>query len=383
MHGARAAKESLESRIAGRLSELEAAGLMRALKPPSGIDFCSNDYLGLASDPRIRDRMAAAIQSEGCGSTGSRLIRGEREAFSRIERRFAAFKGTEAALYFSSGYAANVGVLSALLEPGDVVFSDALNHASLIDGMRLGRADRVVFPHGDARGLRERIEASPETGQRFIVTESIFSMDGDAAPLKQYAELCRTSGAALIVDEAHAVGLYGARGTGLIEAADVSGEVFLSINPAGKALGVSGAFVAGSGMTIQYLIQRARSFFFSTAPPPAIAAGLDAALDVVEMEPERRSRVLQLGRRLRRLLAEAGLDVSAGDSPIIPVILGDNGLAMRVTEAMQALGFDVRAIRPPTVPVGTARLRISVHADLDEAMVDRFALSLEKAVNCS
>lgn len=354
---------------------------MRTLAPPSGIDFCSNDYLGLASDPRIRDRMAAAIRSEGCGSTGSRLIRGERAAFSRIERRFATFKGTEAALYFGSGYAANVGVLSALLEPGDVVFSDSLNHASLIDGMRLGRADRVVFPHGDARALRERLEASPETGQRFIVTESIFSMDGDAAPLARYAELCRASGAALIVDEAHAVGLYGERGTGLIEAAGVSSDVFLSINPAGKALGVSGAFVAGSAAIIQYLIQRARSFFFSTAPPPAIAAALDASLDLIESEPERRVRVLQLAQRLRGLFARAGLHVPAGDSPIVPVILGENDAAMRVTEAMRALDFDVRAIRPPTVPVGTARLRISVHADLDEAMLERLAQSLQKAVN--
>ena len=374
------AHRTLDHRLAARLRELNSAGLLRKLAPPSGIDLSSNDYLALANDARIRDRMAAAARSEGCGSTGSRLLRGERPAFSHIEHRFAAFKETESALYFSSGYAANVGVLSALLEPGDLVFSDALNHASLIDGVRLGRAERVIFPHADAVALRRLLHAAPDRGQRFVVTESLFSMDGDFAPLKEYAELCEETGAALIVDEAHAVGIYGARGTGLIEGSGIASSVFLSINPAGKALGVSGAFAAGPSLAIDYLIQRSRSFIFSTAPPLPIAAALDSSLDLIESEPQRRARVLHLASFLRRLLRESGFDVSTSDSPIIPVILGDNHVATRVAEEMQAAGFDVRAIRPPTVPEGTARLRISVHADLDEATLARFAALLAQTV---
>jgi 8-amino-7-oxononanoate synthase len=357
-----AATDALERRVRASLDESRHAGLQRVLRPPAGIDLSSNDYLGLATHPLLKQRMAAAVCEEGCGSTGSRLLRGERECFSALENRFAPFKGTERALYFSSGYLANLAVLTTLPEAGDVIFSDERNHASLIDGARLSRAKRVVFPHNDVEALAQLL--SKEQGQKFIITESLFSMDGDFAPLREYSRLCRDTNTVLIVDEAHAVGIYGKHGSGLIGPED---EVFLSINTAGKALGVSGAFVNGPDWAIESLIQRARPFIFSTAPPPAVAAAINAALDVVETEPERRTRLLARAAYLRERLGVPGT------SQIIPVILGSNERAIEAASELQRYGFDVRAIRPPTVPPGTARLRISVNANLSEEVLDRFS----------
>lgn len=371
----------LESRIQKRLEELERNGLSRRLKPPCGIDLCSNDYLQLAAHPQIKERMAAAILEQGCGSTGSRLLRGERECFSSLEKRFAAFKGAPAALYLGSGYAANLAVLSTFLDEGDVVFFDRLNHASLIDGLRLAKARRIIFPHNDLSALQQFIESSETGGQRFLVVESLFSMDGDFAPLKEYAALARDNDLALIVDEAHAIGLYGERGTGMIEECGIADDVFLSINPAGKALGAAGAFVAGPAWAIDYLTQRARTFVFSTAPPPAMAAALDAALTVIEEAPELRGRLRSLTGFLRALLADQGLEVARSGSQIVPVLLGGNARAVEVARRLQNEGFDVRAIRPPTVPEGTARLRISINTGLDEATLLRFAESLRSAMD--
>jgi 8-amino-7-oxononanoate synthase len=357
--------DALERRLTARLGDLGRGGLRRELRPPSGVDLCSNDYLGLAAHPRVKERMARAACQEGCGSTGSRLLRGERQAFSALERRFARFQGSARALYFSSGYLANLGVLAALAEPGDVIFSDASNHASLIDGMRLSRARRVIFPHNDAGALAKLLRQDAGGGQKFVVAESLFSMEGDFAPLGEYAALCQETGAELIVDEAHATGVWGERGQGLAPPG-----AFLSIHAAGKALGVCGAFVAGPEWAIEYLMQSARTFAFSTAAPPAVAAAIDAALDVVEAEPERRARVRQLSRYLRRRLG------MAGESQILPLVLGDNARAAAAAAALQDAGFDLRAIRPPTVPAGTARLRISVNAGLTEDLLDRFADAL-------
>jgi 8-amino-7-oxononanoate synthase len=365
---------SLAGRLQERLAALNAEGLTRALRPPDGVDFSSNDYLGLARHPLLKQRMAEAVLTEGVGSTGSRLLRGERAGFAAVEQSFADFKGAARSLYFSSGYLANVAVLTTFAEPGDLIFSDERNHASLIDGMRLSRARRTIFPHNDAAELRRLIAKEPCAGQVFIVVESLFSMDGDVAPLADYAAVCRETGAALVVDEAHAVGIYGARGSGLIEAGGLAGDVFVSVNPAGKAMGVAGAFVAGPEPAIQYLIQRARPFIFSTAPPPATAAALMASLEVIAAEPERRARVLHNARYLHERLQLPGV------SQIIPVMIGDNQRAMAVAQAMQTAGFDVRAVRPPTVPSGTARLRISVNAGLTEEILDRFAVKLAGAL---
>src|SRR3974390_3278237 len=290
----------LEHRLRAELSELEHVGLRRRLEPPSGIDLCSNDYLCLSRHPAVRDAMTQAAEREGCGSTGSRLLRGESQCFRSLERRFAAFTGAERALYFSSGYLANLAVLSTIPRPGDIIYSDARNHASLIDGIRLSGAERRIFAHCDAAALADALGEERAPGQKFIVTESLFSMDGDFAPLTEYDALCRATGAVLIVDEAHAVGIYGYRGSGLLEETGVAALV--SISTAGKALGVSGAFVSGPEWAIEYLLQHARPFIFSTAAPPPVAAALHASLTLAEAEPWRRQQLRERARHLRRRL---------------------------------------------------------------------------------
>ena len=367
---------ALAARVRARVADLDSQGLLRTLRPPAGIDLSSNDYLGLATHPRLAACLAAAVGQDGCGSTGSRLLRGHRERFAAIEQRFAAFKGTERSLYFSSGYLANLAVLATLPEAGDVIYSDERNHASIIDGVRLSRAARVIVPHGDVEALERRLAEDRAAGERFVVIESLFSMDGDIAPLADYAAVCRRHGALLLVDEAHAVGIYGPGGSGLVRDSGVDDDVLVSINTAGKALGVAGAFVAGPAWAVDYLQQRARPFVFSTAPPPALAAALDAALDVLAAEPERRATLRARVRFLRERLVRAGLARAAGASQIVPIVVGANEAAVALAAGLQRRGFDVRAIRPPTVPAGTARLRIAVNAQLSEDDLERFAAAL-------
>jgi 8-amino-7-oxononanoate synthase len=383
----------LRRRVDARMRSLDENGLRRTLRQPAGIDLSSNDYLGFAHHPRIKAAMAAAVEREGAGSTGSRLLRGERDSFAALERRFAQFKGTERALYFSSGYLANIAVMTTFAEAGDVIISDAHNHASLIDGMRLSSARREIVPHNDVGAVRSALDragsasakasSDKEAGEYFVVVESLFSMDGDEAPLADYAELCAERAAHLIVDEAHAVGIYGSRGSGLIDEHGVAEQVFLSISTAGKALGVAGAFVAGPAWAIEYLIQRARPFIFSTAAPPSLASAIYASLTLVEQEPERRERVRELAARLRSRLTEAGVPIGPGTSHIVPVLIGDNDAAVAVADILQRDGFDVRAIRPPTVPPGTARLRVSVNANLTEGAIEQFVVSLTSALASS
>ncbi len=378
----------LAEELAGRLAAAAAAGLGRSLRAGSGIDFCSNDYLGLSRDPELRAallaRLAALPPGAPLGAPASRLLRGHTECHAALERRLAIFKGTEAALLFPSGYQANVGLLTALLGPRDRALSDALNHASLIDGLRLSGCRRVIFPHLDLAAVgRELARPHPE-GRTFLVTESLFSMDGDAAPLDRYAELAERQGAELIVDDAHATGLYGAaRGSGLCEEFGIERRAAAIVSTLGKAVGLAGAFVAGSAALVEYLAAHSRAFVFTTAPPPLLLHAVDAALDRLAAEPERRRRTLALAERLRRHLAAAGLAspaMLAGSGPIVPVVLGGNRRALAAAERLAAAGFDVRAIRPPTVPPGTARLRISVHADHTEAEIDALAAALVAAL---
>ena len=373
---------NLIERCEKHLTAIKDSGLWRKLKSPSveSVDLSSNDYLGLANDERLKSAMIAEIERSGCGSTGSRLLRGEREIFARAENRFAEFKKTERSLFFSSGYAANIGVLTAFLEAGDVVFSDELNHASLIDGIRLAKAERVVFPHNNAAALEKLIQETPSQGQRFLVVESLFSMDGDIAPLDNYNRICREYNVALIIDEAHAVGVFGENGSGLIEEYGIAQDVFLSINTAGKALGVSGAFVAGAGAAIELLIQRARPFIFSTAPTPAVCAALIEAIEIVEKEPDRRQKLLRLSEFLRTELKQNGIAVSSENSQIIPIIIGASEKAVAIAERLQTAGYDVRAIRPPTVPVRSARLRISLNSNLDDEFVWKFVKTLKSTL---
>ena len=350
------------------------------MRPPSGLDLSSNDYLRHATDPRVVAAMAAAVQREGAGSTGSRLLRGDRETFHAVESAFAAFVGAEASLYFSSGYLGNLAVLSTWPEAGDVVFSDAHNHASLIDAMRLSRAQRVIVPHNDPDALRAAIATTPCDGVAFVVVESVYSVDGDVAPLAAYAKACRDAGAVLLVDEAHAVGVYGARGTGACEEAGLHPSAVITMNPAGKALGVSGSFVAGPAWAIDDLMQRARPFIFSTAPPPAVADALLTSLDLVRTERWRRDTVRALARQMRAALVAEGIDVGTSDAHIVPVHIGDNARAVAVATRLQAEGVDVRAVRPPTVPEGRARLRVSVTVGLDDAAVVMAAAQIARAV---
>ena len=371
---------TLMDRIRARMRSLRERDLYRTLRAPAGIDLSSNDYLGLATHPYVVTRMAAAAARDGAGSTGSRLLRGHRDLFTAVEDRFAAFKATERALYFSSGYLANVAVLTTFPEAGDVILSDERNHASLIDGIRLSSARREIFRHNDVDHVRHLLDSTKGAGQQFLVVESLFSMDGDRAPLAEYADLCRVTGASLIVDEAHAVGIFGPTGSGLIEASGAGSEVFLSINTAGKALGVSGAFAAGPAAAIEYVIQRARTFVFSTAPPPAVVAAVDASLDVVLQEPWRRVAVLEHAAELRARVREAGIAVPEGSSQILPLIVGENDRAVAIADTLRLDGFDVRAIRPPTVPAGSARLRISVNVTITSEIIGRFMASLTRAL---
>lgn len=353
-------------RLAGELSALDQRAQLRGLSFPVGIDLMSNDYLGLSRRSELREAVVSSLaEGERTASTGSRLLSGNARAWEEIEEEFAAFVGAEAALFFNSGYAANLGLLGSLLRPDDVVFSDESNHASLIDGIRLSRARKIIFPHLDLNVLEERLrETAGGRGEKFIVVESVFSMEGDRAPLKAIAALAMRYGAALIVDEAHAVGVYGPEGRGLVADAGLTQFALATVFPCGKALASSGAFVAGSAALKQFLVNRARTFIFSTALPPYLAHQIRAALALVRAAGDERRRLEAASAALRARLRGAGLNTGSSDSQIVPVILGSNEAALAAAAGLERAGFAIRAIRPPSVPEGTARLRISMNADL-------------------
>jgi 8-amino-7-oxononanoate synthase len=373
-----AAREALERRIDDELAALDAEGLRRSLRLPAGIDFASNDYLGLAASPGFRNEVARRVSAAAAGGTplfapSSRLLRGQLEAHVELEARVARWKGAERALVLPSGWQANAALLGGLLRPGDLVLSDELNHASLIDAIRDTRCEKRIVRHLDLAGYARELDFAPRHGGVFVVVESLYSMAGDLAPLGELARLCAERGALLVVDEAHASGLYGARGSGWIEACGAEREVVASVTTFGKALAVQGAAIAGSRRLVELLVQRARPFLFSTAVSPLVVLAIQVALDVVAAQPERRARVQANADRLRARLAAAGLPVDPAGSPIVPVVVGDNRRAVEVAKRIQACGFDVRAVRPPTVAEGTARLRVSVHADRTPAELDALA----------
>lgn len=370
----------LTEELRQRLEESEVQGLDRHLSPPMGIDFSSNDYLGLRRDENFRRQVLERLASESeLTAPASRLLRGHSSLHGELEERLAEFKGFESALLFSTGYQANLGVLSTLIGPQDRVLSDELNHASIIDGLRLARCSKVIFAHRDVAAV-ERTLATPHSGGRtFLVTESLFSMDGTIAPLGHYARLSQQFGAELIIDEAHAMGLFGRRGSGLVEQFDIAGRVAAVVSTFGKAFGSFGACVFASEVVTRTLINRARSFIFTTSLPPLVLAAVDVALGMVQADPSRRRRVLELAEELRRELRARGVEPLGGEGPIVPVVLGSNRQAMAVAHHLQLRGFDVRAVRPPTVPKGTSRLRISVHADHSEMDLARLAEELAAA----
>ena len=351
----------------------EAAGLRRTLAPPQGRDFTSNDYLGLSKDPRVVHAAKEALETWGAGAPAARLLRGDLPPHREAEEEAARWLGTEAALLFPSGWQANLAVLSTLAREGDHLFSDQLNHASLIDGCRLSRARVQVFGHHDLHELENQLSATPDSGQQWILLERTWSMDGDHPPLEEIAELALRHRALIHLDEAHSAGLLPPK---LPHEWPVATRMFTG----GKSLGVGGAFVCGTRETIDLLINRARPFVFTTAPPPATAAALAEAIRIVQREPERAERALAAAARLRKKLAAGGL-AAAGESPIVPVTLGSEERALAVAEAVRSQGMDVRAVRPPTVPPGTSRLRVVCHSDHEDEEIDALASSILEAVD--
>ncbi|HEV2975429.1 MAG TPA: 8-amino-7-oxononanoate synthase [Solirubrobacteraceae bacterium] len=371
--------ETGSEEIEERLAELERLGLSRRLRLVSGpqgptvlldgkpvLLLCSNNYLGLADHPRVREAAAEAAMRWGVGAGASRLISGTMTVHRRLEERLATFAGRQACLLFGSGYLANLGVIGALAGAGDTVFSDELNHASIIDGCRLSRAQVVVYRHRDVEHLlwsmRRHGRHRDDAARSLVVTDSIFSMDGDVAPLVEIVELAHAFGARVAVDEAHATGTYGPDGRGALAQAGLEGEVDAIVGTLGKSLGSYGAYVCGDESMIRYLLNTARAFIFSTAPSPPAIAGALAALELLAERPHRVERLAANARALRRSLSLEGFAVKEDDMHIVPLIVGDERDTLRLCHAAIEQGVFAQAIRPPTVPAGTSRLRLAAMA---------------------
>ncbi len=382
--------------FAPTLAELDARGLVRrrriAQRAGSGaadldldgrrcVDFCSNDYLGLAAHPQVVDTFIAAAREQGVGARASHLITGHQDEHQALERELAAWTGRERALVFSTGYMANLGLAAALATRESSVYGDRLNHASLIDGGRLSRATLHHYPHGDVAALERQLLAQG-SGHALVLTDGVFSMDGDLAPLPALAEVCTRRGAFLVVDDAHGLGVIGASGRGILEHYGLSpAKVPALVGTFGKAFGSFGAFVAGGEELIETLIQRARTYIYTTALPPAVAAATRAALAVSIAEPWRRERVLALTRRFRELAHAAGLPLADSATPIQPILLGSADAAVRASQALLERGFFVAAIRPPTVPADTSRLRVTLSAAHRDADVEGLVAALATVVS--
>lgn len=369
--------------IEQRLEELRSQNLYRQLKVVDSeqgptvvlngqnvLNLSSNNYLGLANHPTLKEAAKEALDRYGCGSGASRLISGNMTAHEDLEQHLARFKGTEAALVFNSGYQANVGVIAALVEKGDVVLSDELNHASIIDGCRLSRASVSVYRHCDMNHLKNLLEEAPPKSHKLIVTESVFSMDGDIAPLCEMVELAERYGAMMMVDEAHATGVRGPNGAGVVAELGLGAEIMVQMGTLGKALGAFGAYVAGSAELKELLINRARSFIFTTALPPVVLAMASAAVKLVEKEQARQRALQRNTEQLRKGLNKFGYSVG-GSTQIIPVIVGNEQSCMQLAARLLESGIYVQGIRPPTVPVGTSRLRITTMATHTAKQMDR------------
>jgi 8-amino-7-oxononanoate synthase len=357
---------SLSERWSEILNELRALGRYRTLANPAGIDFASNDYLGYGSGRR--GPSPAAGPDLAHGGMASRLLRGQQPIWEEVEARLARWHGAESALVMTSGYVANEGLLATVIEPGDWVASDQFNHASIIDGLRLAKAERFVYRHGDLNhledGLRAAARPKPPGRERFVVTESLFGMEGDLAPLPELARLAARHGTHLIVDEAHATGCFGPGGSGLVDAAGLRGAVLATVHTGGKALGVAGAYVCGPARLKELLVNRCRHFLFTTALPPAVGGWWLDVLPHVAADDPGRAALHERATLFRAELTRCGV-VPGGAHYIVPVLLGADGRAVEAARRLQAAGWDIRAIRPPTVPPGTARLRVSIHADHD------------------
>ncbi|MCG6874725.1 MAG: 8-amino-7-oxononanoate synthase, partial [Betaproteobacteria bacterium] len=339
--------------------------------------FSSNDYLGLAAEPAIAEAVAAAARRYGVGSGASHLISGHYDLHEALESRLAEFTGLERALSFSTGYMANFALITAIAGRGDAVFSDALNHASLIDACRLSGADIHRHPHKDVESLAHHL-AHSVARRKLVVTDAVFSMDGDIAPLREYLALCETHDAMLVVDDAHGFGVLGAQGRGTLSHLDVSSPRVAYMATLGKAVGVAGAFVAGSASMIEWLLQKGRTYIFTTAAPPLLAAGVMKALDLIEHGDHRRAHLRKLIARLRAGLGTVRWSLPESETAVQPLVIGGNAETLRVADALLDEGIWVPAIRPPTVPAGSARLRISLSAAHTEAHVARLVEALQR-----
>ena len=370
--------------IAAELQSVKDAGLYRQLRLVDGdqgptltldgrevINLSSNNYLGIANHPALGAAAKEAIDRYGCGSGASRLISGNMTLHEELETRLAQFKSAEAALVFNSGFQANVGILSTLTDKGDVILSDSLNHASIIDGCRLSKANTLVYAHRDLAALEAALQQAALARRRLIVTETIFSMDGDEAPLAEIVELAEKYDAMVMVDEAHGTGVFGANGAGVVAKLGLAPRVLVQMGTLGKALGGFGAYVAGNRGLCDLLINRCRSFIFTTSLPPAVMAMALAAIDLVQNEPQRREALRHKCRKLKQGLSRLGFELGRSESPILPLIVGDAARCMALSAALLERGVFAQGIRPPTVPVGTSRLRITVMATHSDAQIDR------------
>lgn len=381
----------MDRKITRILREREGAGLLRELVQadplPGGrirslgreyFNFSSNDYLGLASHPKILKAAINAV-SPAFGSGASRLMCGTTSYHALLEEKVAAFKGKEAALVFNSGYQANVGVISALMGKGDAVFSDRLNHASIIDGIKLSGAKLIRFRHNDMAHLEELLrEKRPGYSGAMIVTESVFSMDGDLAPVAELARLKKAYNCLLMVDEAHATGVFGKGGAGLVDCDLFADDVDVLMGTFSKALGSFGGYVAVTDEMKRYLVNSSRSFIYSTALPRAVIAANIAAIEIVGEEPQRRAKLLDNAGYLRDRLKAMDFEVR-GDSQIIPIVVGDNASAMAMSRSLRDKGFWVTPVRPPTVPEGEARVRLSLSSDHTKETLNELAKSIAQS----
>ena len=340
------------------------------------VNFGSNDYLGLAGDVRLTKAASRAACAEGFGAGASPLVSGHSQAHENLERALAGLLATESALVFPSGFAANTATIAAVAGPEDAIFSDARNHASLIDGCRLARASVHVYPHRDLAELARLLAASGAARRRMVVTDTLFSMDGTLAPLADLCDLARRHGAILMVDEAHATGVFGARGSGLVEETGCADGVHIRVGTLSKALGAAGGFVAGHGRMIEWLRHKARAWIFSTAHPPAVAGAATRAIELVGREPERRRELLERAAAFRTRLAARGVDLGGAAAQIVPVVAGEPAAAVALSARLAEAGYFVPAIRPPSVPPGRSLVRASLSWLHSEADLARLADAL-------
>ncbi len=358
---------TLAGRWTAALDDLRGKGRYRAFRPPAGIDFTSNDYLGYG--PRCQPAVTPDLPRSGMSS---RLLRGHHAVWDEVEAMLAAWHGAEAALMMTSGYAANEGLIATLAEPGDWVAVDELSHACVIDGLRVARPRKFLFRHNDLNHLEDGLKAEaakrPEGRELFVVTESLFSMDGDTAPLRELVDLTDRYGAHLIVDEAHTTGCVGPHGSGSVDAAGLRDRVLATVHTGGKGLGLTGAYVCGSTLLKEFLTNTCRHLIFTTALPAAVGGWWRDQIPRVQADDAGRHRLHENAAAFRGALARHGF-APAGRDYVVPVVVGQDEPAVRAAAELQARGYDVRAIRPPTVPAGTCRLRVSVHADHDPVVL--------------